>query len=398
MVVAPTKTTKKRALQAYQDELVAHSDLPVHNTFAPLRIVKNNSHTARIRSVREIPQHKPTTFSAQPRRASLYPKRVNNPAVAIYEAHKALRNKKQRRNRYRAQPAPANTRQVYIPRESGTNPQTQSVSIKSRLTYHPKDPRAPNSRPSQPKPPQKAQEYVSPRPRSQEGLGSGQAYFSQKGKSTHQPASETGKVSVFARLGARGSPPPPKTGGMTIIAPYPSSKKRRVVQKEKEPEEHFTVYMIDDSDDLPENPKAIFTIAGTNEEVWVEDDPSEPSGTVYAVGNDEEEGGESSGTGGANEPLANIIARKRDKGPEKPDPKTKGVTINASGAGGTSSPQQSMPKTPSSFDADYYVELQRQMEARDREMQILKSQIEKNDELFKDLRLFLLSQGHTGNA
>lgn len=42
-VVAPNKVTKKRALQAYQDELVARSDLPVSNSFTPLRIVKKNS-------------------------------------------------------------------------------------------------------------------------------------------------------------------------------------------------------------------------------------------------------------------------------------------------------------------------------------------------------------------
>jgi len=75
-----------------------------------------------IRAVGEITQRKPAvvpTQKRQPRKATLDPKRVNNPAVAIYEAHKALRSRRQRRNRYRAQPAPNDTRQVSIPRESG---------------------------------------------------------------------------------------------------------------------------------------------------------------------------------------------------------------------------------------------------------------------------------------
>ena len=49
-VVVPPKATKKRALQAYQEELVAYSALPTFNAFALLRVVKKNSHTARIRS------------------------------------------------------------------------------------------------------------------------------------------------------------------------------------------------------------------------------------------------------------------------------------------------------------------------------------------------------------
>ena len=37
------KVSEKQALQTYQDELVAYSSLPVHNSFTPLRIVKKNS-------------------------------------------------------------------------------------------------------------------------------------------------------------------------------------------------------------------------------------------------------------------------------------------------------------------------------------------------------------------
>jgi len=65
---------------------------------------------------------------------------------------------------------------------------------------------------------------------------------------------------VFARLGANGSPLLFKTGGITIIAPNSSNKKRRVVRKDPEPEEHVTVYMIEDSDDIPPNPNTLSRI------------------------------------------------------------------------------------------------------------------------------------------
>lgn len=46
MVMAPARTTKKRALQDYQNELVAYSSLLTSNSFSSLRIVKKNSASA----------------------------------------------------------------------------------------------------------------------------------------------------------------------------------------------------------------------------------------------------------------------------------------------------------------------------------------------------------------
>ena len=76
------KVSEKQALQTYQNELVAHTSLPVHNPFTPLRIVKKNSSTAQIRSVWEIPQPKAAHIILKAR-ATADPLWVTNPATAI---------------------------------------------------------------------------------------------------------------------------------------------------------------------------------------------------------------------------------------------------------------------------------------------------------------------------
>jgi hypothetical protein len=98
---------KKRSLQSYQDELVAEPDLPTHNSFSPLRIVRRNSSTAHIRATGEIPRTIP--FVHKPRRMTLKPnpKTVEDTTIrAIHKAHNQLRTLKQRRNRYYTSPAP----------------------------------------------------------------------------------------------------------------------------------------------------------------------------------------------------------------------------------------------------------------------------------------------------
>ena len=97
-MVVPPKATKKRALQAYQEELVAYPALPTLNAFTPLRVVEKNSSTARMRSIEEIPR--PIPFSRQPRKIFSDPSMVENTALAIHRAHKAIRDIKQRRNKH----------------------------------------------------------------------------------------------------------------------------------------------------------------------------------------------------------------------------------------------------------------------------------------------------------
>jgi len=97
-MMVPPRAVKKRALQAYQKELVAYPALPTSNTFAPLRVAEKNSSTARVCPTEEMPR--PTFFPRQPRKTFSDPSMVENPALTIHRVYKAIHDAKQRRNKH----------------------------------------------------------------------------------------------------------------------------------------------------------------------------------------------------------------------------------------------------------------------------------------------------------
>jgi hypothetical protein len=84
------RLTKKRALEQYQDQLVARSAVPVANSFSPLRVVRNNSHTGQIHRVWEVPQ-------PRPQQTQMYRGRPKPPTSTnvIYQAYKTMKERKQ---------------------------------------------------------------------------------------------------------------------------------------------------------------------------------------------------------------------------------------------------------------------------------------------------------------
>ena len=207
-LVVPFKVSKKQALQTYQEELVAHSSLPVNNSFTPLRIVRKNSPTANIRSVWEIPQTRPTSSDTQLRRTVSDPIRVTNPAIAIHEAHRTLRQKKQQqRNWYQTRRAATHGRHVSNPRESRTQAQSQIVLVKSRLTYPEESRVIINPHPLRPRPARQAR-----RTRSDSGVSRvSRRHIPRKGKpivNTDLAPNKKENGSMFSGLGAQGTPWP----------------------------------------------------------------------------------------------------------------------------------------------------------------------------------------------
>ena len=81
-MMVPPRAVKKRALQAYQEELVAYPALPTSNAFAPLRVAEKNSSTARVCPIEEMPR--PTFFPRQSRKTFSDPSMVENPALTIH--------------------------------------------------------------------------------------------------------------------------------------------------------------------------------------------------------------------------------------------------------------------------------------------------------------------------
>ena len=219
-MMVPPRAVKKRALQAYQKELVAYPALPTSSIFAPLRVAEKNSSTARVCPTEEMPR--PTFFPRQPRKTFSDPSMVENPALTIHRVYKAIHDAKQRRNKHYFHLAQNTSRQVWIPKEQGNISQAQPVSIKSRLTYAVQNSRASYNGPSQPKTPQKMKIVL---PSQAKARGRKNIMHEQPHVSlNHQPDE---RVSVFNRLGARQNPFPQRTGGMTIVAPNPDSKKAK---------------------------------------------------------------------------------------------------------------------------------------------------------------------------
>jgi hypothetical protein len=89
-----SQASRKRALDAYQNQLVARPAISVSNKFTALRIVAKNSATGQLRQAWEVPKPTPRPTEMSLRRQ--YKSQV--PAEAIYKAHRALKQRKSVRN------------------------------------------------------------------------------------------------------------------------------------------------------------------------------------------------------------------------------------------------------------------------------------------------------------
>ena len=100
-VQAP-RLSKRKALDMYQNELVASPNIPVHNQFSTLRVVRKNSPKAQIRSIHDIP--KPRGYNApnsQPitqyqaansgREVYWSQHQAANPGRAVYQAYRQVK-------------------------------------------------------------------------------------------------------------------------------------------------------------------------------------------------------------------------------------------------------------------------------------------------------------------
>jgi hypothetical protein len=110
------QASRKRALDAYQNQLVARPTIPVSNQFTTLRIVAKNSATGQLRQAWEVPKPAPRPTQVPLRRQ----RKSQAPAEAIYKAHKALKQRKSVRN--------AKSRQ-YVSRSSPSEDMAQQQAI-----------------------------------------------------------------------------------------------------------------------------------------------------------------------------------------------------------------------------------------------------------------------------
>jgi hypothetical protein len=225
------RLNKKRVLEQYQDQLVARPAVPVANSFSPLRVVRNNSHTGQIRRVWEVPQPRPQQAQVQSGR----PKPPTSTNV-IYQAHKAMKERKQRRWQQRTN---EHVQQTPIPARESVKTRLTFSNHRERTVYVPRE----SGRQSKPRPHKMKQVWI---PK----------------ESSSQQAHEDFQESVFNRLGHRvKSGPPPVNKNLVITTSNPSHKKRRVVEQA---EQHFSVYMahvgVDDyeEDDILEDITNVF--------------------------------------------------------------------------------------------------------------------------------------------
>jgi hypothetical protein len=91
-----SQASRKRALDVYQNQLVARPAIPVSNQFTALRIVAKNSTTGQLRQAWEVP--KPAPRLAQIKTSPCRQHKSQAPAEAIYKAHRALKQKKSARS------------------------------------------------------------------------------------------------------------------------------------------------------------------------------------------------------------------------------------------------------------------------------------------------------------
>jgi hypothetical protein len=84
-----SQVSRKRALDAYQNQLVARPAIPVFHKFTALRIVAKNSATGQLRQTWEVPKlaPRPAQTKASLRRQG----KSQTPAETIYKVHRALK-------------------------------------------------------------------------------------------------------------------------------------------------------------------------------------------------------------------------------------------------------------------------------------------------------------------
>jgi hypothetical protein len=117
-----SQVSRKRALDAYQNQLVARPTIPISNQFTALRKVAKNSATYQLCQAWEVPNPVPRPAHTK---ASLHRQRKSQaPTEAIYRAHRALKQKKS--------PRSARLRQ-YVSRSGQSQDMTQPQAI---VSYH----------------------------------------------------------------------------------------------------------------------------------------------------------------------------------------------------------------------------------------------------------------------
>jgi hypothetical protein len=209
-----SQASRKRALDAYQNQLVARSAIPVSNKFTALHIVAKNSATGQLRQAWEVPKPapRPTQMSLRCQHKS------QAPAKAIYKSHRALKQRKSVRN--------TRSRQ-YVSRSSQSQDMAQPQAIVP----------APHLRGIMPKETPSVQQVWVPKG-SQSIKPQPQAQPSRVGNPSTPLESvfnNLGQKSVFSRLGSR-----IPLNSLKITAPDQKKKKRRTARYE----EHFSVSTI----------------------------------------------------------------------------------------------------------------------------------------------------------
>jgi hypothetical protein len=236
-VTRNSQASRKRALDAYQNQLVARPAIPFSNKFTALRIVAKNSATGQLRQAWEVPKLTPRPTQRPQRRQH----KSQAHAEAIYKAHRALKQRRSIKN--------ARSRQ-YVSHSNQSQDMAQPQAIipaprrfTTKVTPNVQQVWVPKG--SQP---------MKPRSQTQPSKAGNSSAPSES------VFSRLGQKSVFSRLGSR-----IPLNSLKTTAPDQTKKKRRIARYE----EHFSVNTISISYD---------TDPDTDTEVnMVQDDQSPPN-------------------------------------------------------------------------------------------------------------------------
>jgi hypothetical protein len=238
-VTRNSQASRKRVLDAYQNQLVARPAIPVSNKFTALRIVAKNSATGQLCQAWEVP--KPTPHPTQ--RPQRRQHKSQAPAEAIYKAHKALKQRKSVKNARSRQYVSHSSQSQDMAQPQAIIPTPHPGRFISKVTPSIRQVWVPKgSKPTKPQ---------------------SQTQPSKAGNSSapHESVfSRLGQKSVFSRLGSR-----IPLNSLKTTAPDQTKKKRRIARYE----EHFSVNTISISYDSDQD---------TDTEVnMVQDDQSPPN-------------------------------------------------------------------------------------------------------------------------
>jgi hypothetical protein len=230
------QVSRKRALDAYQNQLVARPAILVSNKFMALCIVAKNSATGQLRQAWEVP--KPAPRPAQTKTSLRRQYKPQAPAEAIYK-RKSVRNARSRQHVSHSSPSEDMAQPQAVVSASQSRKITSKATPNVQQVWVPK-----GSQPTKP------QSQTQP----------------SKAGSSNTPSesvfSRLGQKSVFSRLGSR-----IPLDSLKITAPDQKGKRRRTAHYE----EHFSVNTINISYD---------TDPDTDTEVnMVQDDQSPPNQT-----------------------------------------------------------------------------------------------------------------------